>query len=73
MGAGGMAEWTSLASSNLNAMRYDSASQVLQIRFTSGRTYAYQQVPQDIADGLGQANSPGQYFNSNIKGMFQEG
>lgn len=66
-------DWTPLASSNLSAMRYDEATRLLQIRFYSGRSYSYQDVPQDVADGLRQANSPGQYFNGNIKGIFEEG
>lgn len=67
-----MDDWQPLSSSNLNAMRYDPVEQNLQIRFTSGRTYSYGSVPQSVADGLAQADSPGQYFNSNIKGVFVE-
>lgn len=65
-------DWTPLASSNLNAMRYDEESRLLQIRFHSGRTYAYKDVAADVADGLRQASSPGQYFNSSIKGVYAE-
>jgi hypothetical protein len=64
--------WTPLASSNLAACDYDEASRVLQIRFQSGRTYSYKDVPQETAEGLMQANSPGKYFNSNIRGIFSE-
>jgi len=65
-------DWTPLASSNLSACRYDADGRVLQIRFRSGRTYDYKDVPEDLAEGLKQADSPGQYFNSNIKGVFSE-
>lgn len=65
-------DWTPLASSNLSAMRYDENTNLLQIRFHSGRSYDYKDVPADVADGLKQASSPGQYFNSSIKGVFAE-
>lgn len=61
-----------LASSNLSGYEYDEASQTLSIRFQSGRTYRYGSVPQDVADGLGSADSPGRYFNANIKNNFSE-
>lgn len=66
-------DWTPLDSSNLNAMRYDTESKLLQVRFNSGRTYAYKDVPQDVADGLASAGSPGRYFNSSIKNTFAQG
>lgn len=65
-------DWTPLASSNLNAFRYDEDRRVLQIRFHSGRTYDYKDVPEDVVEGLKQASSPGAYFNSNIKGVYAE-
>ena len=65
-------DWTPLASSNLAMCSYDAGERVLQIRFRSGRTYSYKDVPEDTYEGLKQADSPGQYFNSNIKGVFSE-
>lgn len=65
-------DWTSLASSNLSAMRYDEETRLLQIRFLSGRSYDFKDVPADVADGLKQADSPGKYFNSSIKGVYAE-
>lgn len=63
---------TPLASSNLDAYEYDAATQTLTIRFKSGRSYTYGSVPESIADGLGSARSPGQYFNSSIKNVYSE-
>lgn len=65
-------DWRPLTSSNLNAFRYDPTTQTLQIRFHSGRTYDYADVPETVADGLASAGSPGQYFNSAIKGQYRE-
>lgn len=65
-------EWTPLASSNLSAMRYDEQTRLLQIRFQSGRSYDFKDVPADVAGGLKQAESAGKYFNSSIKGVYAE-
>lgn len=62
--------WIQLASSNLDAMRYDPETQVLEVRFKSGKTYPYNGVPQAIAEGLETASSPGSFFAQNIKGQF---
>ena len=59
-----------LSSSNLNAYRYDPDSQYLWIEFHGNRVYRYDGVPQNVADGLGSAGSPGGYFHSAIKGMY---
>jgi KTSC domain len=59
--------WQSLDSSNVAAYRYNKGTRVLQIRFHSGRVYGYKDVPENIADGLGTADSPGKYVNSEIK------
>lgn len=63
---------TPLRSSNLVGYEYDAERQELKITFHSGRTYTYGSVPQDIAEGLGQADSPGRYFNNSIKGVYAE-
>jgi lysyl-tRNA synthetase class 2 len=63
-------DWKPLDSSNLQAYRYDPETRLLQIRFMSGKSYNYNDVPQDVADGLGTASSPGQYFNSSIKNTY---
>lgn len=62
-----------LNSSNLRSYDYDAEQRQLRITFVSGRTYSYRDVPQDIADGLGSANSPGAYFNNEIKNVFAVG
>lgn len=61
-----------LQSSNLAGYDYDPETQALTITFRSGRTYSYGSVPQDVADGLGEASSPGQYFNRHIKDNYAE-
>lgn len=65
-----MSDWQPLTSSNLDSFAYDAAMQRLQIRFKSGRTYAYSGVPPSLVEELASASSPGQFFNSAIKDQF---
>jgi hypothetical protein len=57
-------------SSALSSADYDEERQELTITFTSGRSYTYRQVPSDIWDGLQTADSPGRFWNSQIKDQF---
>ncbi len=63
-------QWQPLQSSNVAAYRYNPGSRVLQIRFHSGRIYGYKDVPENVADGLGTAESAGKYVNSAIKNSY---
>lgn len=66
--------WTQLSSSNpegdLQAYRYNEGKRLLEIQFHGGRVYQYPNVPKDVADGLGSADSAGRYFHANIKKQF---
>jgi hypothetical protein len=62
--------WHALNSSNLSAYEYDPDRQVLRIRFKSGRTYAYSDVPSEIVLDLEAASSPGSFFSASIKNSF---
>jgi len=64
---------TPLNSSNLRGFDYEPRSRMLKITFTSGRTYVYNDVPQDVVDGLASAESPGRYFSSSIKDTYSGG
>lgn len=59
--------WTSVNSSNLNAVAYDDATSTLYIRFNASGTYAYDRVPQSVYSGLLSASSHGKYFDAYIK------
>lgn len=58
------------ASSAIAAHGYDPATQTLFLRFTSGTTYAYPEVSNDIYAGLQAAESVGRFYGANIKGKF---
>ncbi len=61
---------TSVTSSNLSAVGYDKSTQIMHIRFNSGRLYAYYDVPENVYCELMSASSHGSYFNSVIKGCY---
>ncbi len=66
-----MPDWTHTPhSSNVAAFRYDDDSRTLHVRFKSGRTYTYANVPDHHHDGLRDADSVGKYLREHIVGAF---
>lgn len=59
-----------LASSMLSSATYDSDNKTLDLVFNNGRSYTYESVPQEIADGLFAAPSAGRYYLNMIKDQF---
>ena len=57
----------SLDSSVLAAVTYDSATQILEVEFQTGRVYWYFDVPQAVFDALIASDSAGAYFNHEIR------
>ena len=60
-----------MPSAVIKAWAYDAQAQVLTITFVSGRAYAYQDVPADVAEGLRLAFAKGEYFNKAIRDRFE--
>ena len=58
---------TSVSSSNLASVGYDSSTQVLEIEFLHGGIYQYSGVPSSVYAGLMAASSHGSYFDQNVK------
>lgn len=58
-------------SSAIKDAEYQSDSQTLILPFPDGSRYSYTGVPQAVYDGLRKANSPGQYYNVEIKGKYE--
>ena len=57
----------------IEAVAYDESAHILTARFRdSGRTVIYENVPQEIYDGLIFADSIGGYFHDHIEGRFRE-
>ena len=59
-----------MASSVIRAFAYDPDARRLTITFVTGRRYAYSGVPAEIARGLGEAASPGGYFNLMVRDTY---
>ncbi len=62
-----MVEMTYVDSSNIEAIGYDAGNMELHIRFIKSSTYVIRGVPQDVYDGLMNADSKGSYYNRFIK------
>lgn len=62
--------FNTVTSSNIEGYFYLPAKNMLLIAFKSGGTYAYDNVPQSIATGFGNAPSKGKFFQSDIKDRF---
>lgn len=60
----------SVTSSNIDGYLYLAAKSTLLIAFKSGGTYAYDNVPQSVATGFGNAPSKGKFFQSDIKDRY---
>jgi hypothetical protein len=59
-----------LNSSVITAVRYDASENFLDVEFNSGRVYRYWMVSSAVYEGLIQASSAGQYFNTEIRNRF---
>ncbi len=57
-----------LESTMLKGMHYDPASKTLTVQFAGGKHYAYDDVTMERATALEGADSPGRYFNDQIRG-----
>lgn len=58
-------------SSQIKSVGYDEAEKKLEVEFTMGKVYEYYNVPQVVYTGMLEAESPGKYFNQNVRGIFQ--
>jgi hypothetical protein len=62
---------TYVQSSAIEQLSYDPRAHTLCATFRdSGRTYVYDEVPEDVYDGLLFADSLGAYFNAHIRDQF---
>jgi len=54
----------------MRSVGYAAKSRILEIEFDSGAVYQYLGVPARIYEQLLAAESKGQYFNSEIRGVY---
>lgn len=64
-------ERTSVQSSNIASIGYDTQSETLEIEFLNGSVYQYFDVPERIYEELMGADSHGSYLAHNIKGVYR--
>jgi lysyl-tRNA synthetase class 2 len=57
-------------SSVLANVTYDRRTRALEVRFVTGRTYRYADVPADLYERLLKAESKGRFFNSHIRDRY---
>lgn len=60
-----------LNSSSIAACGYDAKTKVLTVEFARGKTYRYADVPQAVFEDLKDAESPGKYFQSYVKNVYE--
>lgn len=65
-------QWSTVISSNLDAIKYDPGTAELGVRYRNGREYVFEGVPPEEAEALYHASSPGGYFRNNIMGAYSE-
>ena len=62
-----------LVSSMLEGQLYNPPSKILLLKFkTTGKIYAYYEIPSTLFDDFVNASSHGMFFNEHIKGKFSE-
>lgn len=65
-----MSQMIQVTSSNISEIGYNEFKEILVVRFTSGKLYAYNDVPPRVHAGFMSAGSKGTYFGSNIKNKY---
>jgi hypothetical protein len=60
-----------VSSSNIQSVGYDSETATLEVEFHSGAIYQYFEVPENIYNELISASSVGQYFSTQLKGVYR--
>ena len=59
------------SSSNIEAVGHDPLRSLLVVRFKSGKTYVYKEVPAPVYDEFVNAKSKGKYFGKHIRDNYQ--
>lgn len=59
-----------MPSAVIRAAHYDAERELLDILFTTGRRYLYQDVPPEAADAFRAAPSKGRHFNAHIRDRY---
>ena len=66
-----MLEWQDVKSSNISRVGYDPDTQTLGVQFHTGPAYEYKGVHPVVHKELLVAESPGKYFQANVRNVFE--
>jgi len=58
------------SSSFITNVSWDDDTEILLVQFSSGTTWLYHDVPQDIYNRLVRSPSVGQFFNKNVRDKY---
>lgn len=60
-----------MPSTVIRSFSYDPAARRLDVTFVSGKRYAYEEVPPDVAEAMKLSFSKGGFFNRHIRDRFE--
>jgi hypothetical protein len=60
-----------MPSAVIRSFDYDDGRRELRIRFQSGKSYIYQDVPRETFDAMKRSFSKGEFFNEHIRDHFR--
>lgn len=63
--------WVTLDSSFIHGVSYDRFKEQLHVSFSSTGLWVYEGVPLEVYYGIVNADSPGSYYNYNVRGRFE--
>ena len=58
-------------SSMVEATGYDPLTKTLAVQFRGGKTYHYDNVPTEVVDAMGKAESLGKFIGAHIRGKYE--
>lgn len=59
-----------LASTALSGASYNYDTGILDVIFTAGGSYTFENVPPEVFEGLRDSDSPGRYYHQVLKGRY---
>jgi len=59
--------WSSVKSSNIEALAYNLTEKKMYVRFKSGSEYSYKNVPADVFQSISGARSVGSTFSTLVR------
>lgn len=66
-----MEEWNDVKSSHISHIGYNHEEQTLSVKFHTGPVYVYAGVHPVVFKEFLAAESPGKYFQSNVRNIFE--